>query len=264
MKAFIRIRVVFLALIILGSFSNFAQNEWGSKLIVLSETLIAFSYFIEGVLHLRSRLKIGKAYNEGSAFENFCLGFLFFGFVMKNLWFPGSGPVLILSAFFLLLFYIVQNVKFYRVNRSKGILLVSLLTLGSFTAVILGISIVFKIMHWPGSAMLYFIGFGFSLVMIAGAAKWNFDYDNKRINVLKALSLLKNNIILLYFLTFTVSTFAILGSWGYAPRFYSQKLPQSIEKYRTAGDNRSLEKANKVIDSYIDFERNCFENGFLK
>lgn len=266
MKVFIRIRIVLLALIVLGSFANFAQNAWGNVLITVCEALVSLAFIIDGIFHLKNRLRIGKSYAEGSFYECMFLGLLFLGFVFRNMWWPGTSLILIACTFALTPFYCIQIIKFYRNNVGKGRILVTLLTVGSITTLILGLSIVFKIMHWPFATLMYYVGFGLTLIMMAGSAKWTFDYDHKKINVISALSLLKNNIILLYFLTFSISTFGIMAAWGYAPKFYSQKLPQAVEIEREKGKNNSQAnlKAEEMAINYFTFEEECYKNGFLE
>lgn len=259
-----RIRIIFFALIILGSFANFAQNDWGNTLIGWCEGFICLMFFIEGFVHLRKRIKIGKNYQEGSAYEHLLLGLFFLSFVFRIMWWPGGNLLVIISALFLIPFYIIQMVSFYRNNKSKGQLLVTLLTIGSFTTLVLGISLVFKIMHWPWATNLYFVGLGFTIIMIIGSAKWNFDYDNNKINILSALGLLKNNIILLYFLSFIITTFGILSSSGFGPKFYSEKMPASVEKEINKKEKGSTAKADEIKENYYNFIWNCEKNGFLE
>ena len=44
MKPITRIRIILFALMIFGSFANFALNEWGNTLIVWCEVLMALSF----------------------------------------------------------------------------------------------------------------------------------------------------------------------------------------------------------------------------
>lgn len=252
-----RLIIVLFALIFLGAFSNFAQNNWGTHLIIWSEAFIFVCYLIQAIVCLFKR-------NFGLAYESFFLSTLFLGAVFKNNWWPGAAMLLIFSVGLLLPFYIFQIIKFYRQNITKGTLLISLLTLGSATTLIFGVSILFKIQHWPYATILFYLGMFFTIIMIIGSFKWKYEFNGETINLWRGLGLIKNNLIILYFLTFTISAYSFLASIDLAPKFYSQNLPRVIEMERNKKGVESKRNAEEMIDAYQSFIDNCEKNGFLE
>src|ERR1700678_4394806 len=57
MNILTRLRIVIFALMVLGAFADFAQNEWGNYLIVVCEALISFTFLFDAVKSLIQRLK---------------------------------------------------------------------------------------------------------------------------------------------------------------------------------------------------------------
>ena len=58
MKPITRIRIVLFALMIFGSFANFALNEWGITLIVWCEILMAASFLGEIIASIIKNIKM--------------------------------------------------------------------------------------------------------------------------------------------------------------------------------------------------------------
>ncbi len=60
MKPITRIRIILFALMIFGSFANFALNEWGNTLIVWCEVLMALSFLGDITITLYHRVKTNE------------------------------------------------------------------------------------------------------------------------------------------------------------------------------------------------------------
>lgn len=324
MDNIIRFIVVFLALMVFGSFANFAQNEWGNTIIVVCQAFIACLFLVKSILVLYTRIKQAQLpafnliqlgailitiasilliilfgiksdylqtyfvillliiilghlidsvisqirckkelkYNEG-LFESFYLFICFFGLLSKNLFWTGASLYILLGVSFLSVYYLIKAVSFIKNNFRKGKAIVSVLSLGSLAAVFSGYSLIFKIFHWPYTTVLFYIASAFTIIMAICSLKWRFSFDNNSIVVPKALFLLKTNVVLVYFMTFSFCFYKHLVSLELAPHFYSQKYPTAVEKLRD-GTEKGAEKSNDLISTYEAFIQNSKIKGFLK
>lgn len=228
---------------------------------ILSALLLAILLFADSFVVL-NRAKRNKGYTSG-VYENVFLFFCFFAFGSKNMHMIGAGPMLTMGVVFLAPFYIIKTVSFLKKNYSDGRSLVTLLSIGCLTTVLLGISLLFKVMHWPGATIFFYIAMGFTLIMIIGTLKWKYRFQDKYINVFQGFKLLKSHIVLLYYSLFIFGCYAYLVNMGLAPRFYSQRYPAAVEKL-SDGTAEGERRSSDLIYTYDTFLERSAENGFLK
>ena len=194
-------------------------------------------------------------------YEAFFFGMVFLGLMSKNLLLPGSGVVIVLSIVALVPYFIVKMIRFFVSNYKKGFAIVSLLSIGTTATILMGAAYMFKVMHWPGSNIMFYIVLIFTAIMLLATIKWKYEFENKKINVLKAMQMLNKNILLFYFVSLAFGVYYQLASVGIAPKFYSQRLPSEVNKYI---DEREDEKAEELRNAYVNFIERAEKNGFLK
>ena len=51
-----RLRIIVLGVMVFGSFTSFAHNEWGNAIIAICQGLLAVSCFYEAVVYFKKRL----------------------------------------------------------------------------------------------------------------------------------------------------------------------------------------------------------------
>ncbi len=158
MKPITRIRIILFALMIFGSFANFALNMWGITLIVCCQGLMALSFLGEIVISLFKNIK--KNYRKK-------LSFLLLSFVGATLLFlvilsaltifskvnSALIPIMLGITFLALIVLIIIDAlySFFKKLENQGIY-------ESFFLCIFFISVIFKNKLYPGSDILLLLG----------------------------------------------------------------------------------------------------------
>lgn len=89
---------------------------------------------------------------------NISLAMIMFGTVFKIMHWPGAGPLLVFGFFILcaVFFPVAVYVNYKNASKKKNLILhISVLISG----IIFMIGVIFKIMHWPGSGRMLFVGY---------------------------------------------------------------------------------------------------------
>jgi hypothetical protein len=196
-------------------------------------------------------------------YDAFFLFFFFIGMVAKNNRWAGASVFLILSCASLLPYYFSYIIRFLKNNYQSGKSLVSVLSVGSLAGVLLSLSFLFKTMHWPFATIMFYISLSLTSIMILGTLKWRYEFKGEKINILKGIALLEPNIILIYFMAFTFCFYSFLVVNNLAPKFYSQELPEAVDKLSNTGLDGE-KKARELKDVYRSFITNLDNSGLLK
>jgi hypothetical protein len=205
-----------------------------------------------------------KIESQGN-YESFFLFIFFAALIFKNFSWPGTGVMLVFSILFLVPYFITTTIKFFKQNYKFGKPLVVILTFGSISTILLGITYLMKTMHWPGATIAFYLAVSITLIMIGGTIKWKYEFNGIKTNILEGLRLFKTNIILLFFMLFVYTSYKYLTIIKLAPDYYSSDYPESYYKLR---NNFATEedwiKANEIRDAYDNFIDKAVENGFIK
>jgi hypothetical protein len=244
------------ALVVWGSFSNFAQNDYGYFIIQWAQFAIGIILFIEAVLSLSEISVIGKTRAFYLFSEHFLIACFFLAGFLKYMHWPGAGPLYVLSCALLALLYII--VAFVRLGKDlrHGWALALIVFLVYISAAIAVGALVFKIMHWPGSFMLGLICLVICpLILLAALIKRNFRYKEGSMSLFMRLRALtgRPGLVFGYFSTWVI--YISLIGLGVAPDFYTYAMsrPPAAEQLRQQGRE---DRANTYIEHYEEF----FEN----
>ena len=82
-------------------------------------------------------------------------------------------------------------------------------------------------------------------------------------SIIKALKLLKTQIVPVYFALFILCFHNFLGGLGIAPNFYSTSRPAAVEKLRD-GTQQGEEDSWRLAEMYESFVAMSEKNGFVK
>jgi len=157
MKPITRIRIILFALMIFGSFANFALNDWGNTLIICCEVLMTISFITDIVIVLIERFKL-KLRLKVSAGQLVLISIMLLSiiliFITKNFFnsTPEIIPMATLISFLALGVIIIIEAlyDFFKKIESEG-------NYESFFLFIFFTALVFKNFSWPGTGpMLVF------------------------------------------------------------------------------------------------------------
>lgn len=294
MKALHTIRYVILAVMIVGSFANFAQNEWGNTVIVASQIALALSFLIQIFLvSSQSYRQLHGKRPAPSNFLEFCklvgssllvvvagtfsistslkkeentkahilecvllfLGFL--GAIFRNLFLTGAAIISVLALAELSIFYLIAAIRFV-IKTFKTNRVLALLGGGIVVSgVILSLAILFTVQHWPGGAELLNIGLVMASVLLSLTLWRKFNFNKSTITINQGLAMVSSNFVFVFYMCLMFTGYIWAKRIGIAPAFYSQHYPASV--YKSAGGRAIEEK-----DAYESFIKNCRSNGLLK
>lgn len=158
MKPITRIRIVLFALMIFGSFANFALNEWGNTLIIWCEILMAASFLwevvVSSIVSLRNPLKRKLNLVLLGVFGLLCIIFLF---TLTNIATPQTseeklGFFIAFTLLTLLVLIIINALyDFFKKYKNQG-------TYESFFLCMFFIGLFFKNSRFKGSDILLLLG----------------------------------------------------------------------------------------------------------
>lgn len=249
MKKINNIKYILLSLIVFGSFANFAHNEYGLIIVRFSMLSLCLALLAESIT-AKIKLKSYYLFTEAFFLMLFLLGYFF-----KMQHWPGAGIILIVSALFLTVFYMISGIRMV-IKERKNSLTISLLAFCVYFWVALVFAgWLFKLQHYPGGGMLLYVNIVlFSLLIIPVLLKYN--YAGKKIWFFTFLKTLKGNIRLLLIVFSVVILYVTLTLADIAPRFYSLAKPPAAEKLRIQaimGGEKEEETYRKYRNNYLDF-----------
>ncbi|MES2837493.1 MAG: hypothetical protein V4667_08215 [Bacteroidota bacterium] len=249
---------LFIASFLVGN-SNSLINSIMLNSWVICILLLLINCIIELAIELLNKK---NTFINGVAESNL-LGLFYVGLFFKIMHWPGASVTLVLSVFFLFLFYSFSTIVFFKQNKNKGKQIVYLLSFGSIATILLGVAFIIATQHWSriGSGILYYTALLITLVMIAGTIKWKYSFNGEKINILKAMQLLKTKIVLIYMVAFIYCTYKTFTIWGLAPRYYKQDEPSSCDLLYLEGN---LKESGVVSTAFYNFRENAEKNGFLR
>lgn len=288
-------RYIILAVMVTGSFANFAQNEWGNSIIVFCQMALAASFAVEVFLAIRESYILQN--NKKPSLANmlgFCLlvflslfnimlgtfsvanggnkdgrlrarilecSLLFAGFlgaIFRNLFLTGAAILSVVALAGLAIFYLVAATRFMvkTYKQSKPLAF----TGGGIVigGVILAVSTLFIIQHWPGGSALLNTGLALSLALLLPSLLRSFNTTNGTTTINKMLATVSANFVFIFYTSLVFSAYIWAKRVGIAPSFYSQHYPASVYK-QTMGEKALGEK-----DAYENFIEHCRKNGLIK
>lgn len=157
MKPITRIRIVLFALMIFGSFANFALNEWGNTLIIWCEILMAASFLGEIIVSVIKNIKTNYRKKLSILMLSLICAILFFVFLITTLVLISKEvadifpKMLGISFLGLILIIIIEALyDFFKKIENQGVY-------EAFFLCTFFISLVFKNSRFPGSDILLLI-----------------------------------------------------------------------------------------------------------
>ncbi len=117
----VRIKIIAFLFLIFGCFANFAQNEWGNWVIILSQIAISLSFFINAIFILVNKLKS----NERKLLNCINLFFIFFNYIIIVFfsYAINTNILILLMPIYLLITFIVLTFEsitgHYRAKKNK-------------------------------------------------------------------------------------------------------------------------------------------------
>lgn len=254
MKIFNQIRYVLFALMVLGSFASFAQNEYGINILYVSELLIGVSLLIESFIYLRNREKLGKAKRFYFFTESFALGILFMSYGFW-IWGPSALarlPALIgmLIVFLLYFGFAIRSIVKEPKNGKLQTLFVFLFVI---ITTFLVTALTWKINHWPGSTLqMWYSSCGALFMAVLVIIKRKYYYKGENITLKDRLLKIpgKMPVVFCYYSIWVIYISLIMI--GVAPNFYTLSNPPAVEKLKQNNSPRA--------DIYWENLDNFFEN----
>jgi len=234
MKVLKQIRYILFALMVLGCFANFAQNEYGRDLIVLCELLIGLTFLFEAVLVLNDKNKISNIKRAYLFFECIFLSTIFIAYYLFSQDAKMPGRLLgFFAAIFLSLQYLIYAIRTLAKKTKKSGFLAILVFLFIITAILGIVGLTLKLNHWPGANLMMRISFFIALMIIfLGIVKRKYSYDGQMISLKDHLNSLPGK-IRLSFCYFTIwSAYITFSIWGLVPSFYTLSVPPAQQKMK--------------------------------
>ncbi len=259
MKALNNIIYVLFAFMVLGSFANFAHNDYGYNMIMLSQLFIGLILLTQAVIYLTK----GSESGWGRAFylctESFLIGALFLAGYFKYMHWPGPGIINAAGALLLVLQYFIYAMVKLVKDFKKGALLSLMVFLFLIATMIAIEALIFKIMHWPfsrimGNAVVVL----FVLILLIGVLKRKFTYNGEQISLHRRLLQLSGRPVLVfgYFSTWVI--YITLIVYGIAPDFYTYAMsrPPAVEELK---QKQQDDKASEYMNNYETFFQNRWD-----
>ena len=214
---------------------------------------------IDGIVSNR-RKKANLSYANG-VYESLSLFVCFLALVFKNMHWPAAGFLLIFGTILMAFpFYLYTGIQTFRYYFKDAKVLGGMLFIGSLSVVIMGISRVFKIMHYPFGSVLVYSGLTLAVIFLIFSLVKKFELKGEKINLLKAFNVRKTQISLVFFLMFVHGSYILMKDFGLAPSYYEPRFPKAVDAMIAARDS----KADEVLDAYFQFVDIAEKNGFIK
>jgi hypothetical protein len=257
MKILKQLRYILFAVMVLGCFANFAQNEYGLNMVYYSELFLGFTFFIEAFIHLKINYKATRARAIYLFTEHFFLGCILTAYFLTSKDIMLYGRLLgFFAAVLLLIQYLIYAIKSLFKKTEKGVLLRILVFLFIITILLAINGLTWKLNHWPYSNLLMkYSFFGAVLILLAGLLKRNYTYDGETISLKERLNRLPGKMVFA-FCYFTIwTTYITLIIWGVVPGFYQLSVPPAQEKMK--------QERNPAADVYWENYTNFLDNRHL-
>jgi len=247
------------ALIVWGSFANFAQNDYGYMMLHWAWFAIGIILLTEAVINLTLIRSIGAARALYLFSEHFLIALFFLAGFFKFRHFAGAGPMYASSCIFLTLLYIISAFIRLAKDWKHGKALAILIFLVYLSAALAVAALVFKVMHWPFSNLL---GFACLVlcpgILLIALLKRKFLYKGESISLFSRLRTLtgRPGLVFGYFNVWVIYiSFIVLGL---APDFYTHAMgrPPAAEQLR---QKRQDERADRYMENYEMFFQNRWE-----
>ncbi len=245
---------------VIGCFTNFAQNEYGLKMYYHCCFLVGITLLIDAFISLSQNFKTNKLLAIYLFAESFLLGIMFIAFEAKNLHWNYTGPVLLLSiaSILLLYFLLAFRVLFKELKYGKAI------TIGIFFIIINTLCAigfyVFKTMHWPGTIIVLSTSATLTALQILFfIIRRKYYYKGEKINIINRMRLLPGKLPMAYcYFTIFVVHFCLF-IWGIAPNFYVLRIPPAMQKMND-DNNPKAQVFGQNMDTFIDNRQNAEES----
>jgi hypothetical protein len=258
MKAISTLRYILFAVMVLGSFANFAQNQYGFMMLSMSHGLLSFLFFLEAFLLLKREFARGKLRAFYLFSEQFLLGCIFMGFFLRFQHLQFAAPFALFGAFFLALLYLIFAIRVLLKETKHGALLSFIVFAFYIAAILVVLGLTFKNQHWPGAYyMMWSAVIGFVLMLGSALIKRKYVYQGEQLGLFKRLMLLPGRPVMTfsYFGLWVLYIFMIM--WDIAPNFYTRVMPPAFDQLRTTQYERAetyLDNYNVFINKYSDKE----------
>ena len=176
----------------------------------------------------------------------------------------GSSIAITSSITFLFVHYLRFIIRFIRLNYKNGKLLVTTLSIGAFSTIFLGFSLQFMLLHWKYATNVYCFGTILLGLFFILSIKRKYEFNKQIVTLRQGLHLIKNHLVLLFFVVSVYSTYGFLVVEKKAPVFYSNRYPEAVGRLMNVGNMASDTKAKDLKDRYDNFIWNCQGHGLLK
>ncbi len=230
MKTISRIQYFLFAIILIGMFASFAQNDYSSYLLNFPYLLIGISFLIGMMLTI-------KGYSEKKSltfflfFEYLALGLFFCGSFFLTMHWASADPVLLIGVLILLVLYLGYGIKILSkyFNKEQGPFLI-LFCIAIFTCLAM-IACIFKLQNWSGAGVLIGLsGILSFVILLLILINVKVQSENGIISLRGYFREIKTKLILSYIFFSFWTIYFTLTSLGIAPRLYSLTNPPTLEK----------------------------------
>ena len=251
MKTIHRIYYLLFAIILLGMFASFAQNEYSSILLSYPYLFLGLLFFIETIF-LFKKLREQKTTTLFLFLECLALGLMFCGTFLMTMHRLGATFFMVAGGLILLMLYTGFGIKTILKNFSQEkemSLLVFTLALGTCLAIL---AYSFRLQHQAIEGFLTvlsgFISFVLFLLLVINV---KIPFENEKVMLRDFLRHIKTKLVLsfLFFSFWTI--YFTLVSFGIAPKLYSLANPPALEKmYRE--QNPAADVYRKNYQHFLD------------
>ena len=262
MKTLNTIKGLLLAAILFGIFANFAHNNYGMSIVIISLTLLIFIFPIYSFMARRKKKKLGLKQSESPIFEGIILMLYVLGIVFKLNYFPGADLLIIVSNLLLVIYLIILSIKAI-VNKHNAIR-EKLLSFYYFFLIMLGAMFtLFNTHHYPGRSVLFTI-FVVLLVLAIFSILISIVIKGKKSILFNNFkSIFKGNMAILMVVFILLSIYTISARFNMQLKFYSDITPVAEQKLRnqiasTVDYELRMKKLNRYYNYY--YARHRFFN----
>ena len=230
MKTISRIQYFLFAIILIGMFASFAQNDYSSYLLNYPFLFIGILFIIEMFMTTKE-FSAKKPSTLFSFFEYFGLGLFFCGSFFMTIHWAGADPAILLGVLILLILYsgLGADILSKIFKKETGPFFI-LFALALFTCLAM-IAIIFKVQNWIGAGILIGLsGILSFIILVLIFINIKVQSENGKVPLRSFLLKIKTKLILSFmFFSFWTIYFTLI-SIGIAPRLYSLANPPALEK----------------------------------
>ena len=260
-KSLTSLLYAFISIPILIIASLFISPRLGDTLGFLwlaTSVLLAFVIIAESIYDLI------KKTNNYLLFENFLIFCFFLGMLFKTMHWPGASLLLIFSVLLLTFHFLHQMFHVVKSNFQKNKALTIIFAFFYLSTILFGLATASKMQSFPFKFTLYCSALVMLIPILLAFFKWSYNYNNKRINIIKALNFINSNLIFSFVLALLYCSHFYLSNAGYMPKFYNRGLPQAYYDLRSSGREIDVMKAIQIQDAYGHLIEEAQKNGFIE